>query len=112
MATHFDFIVIAVAVIIPLIAVQINLNIQSQLEKCRHSLNLTDQLRLDHNENILIFTRVPKTASLTINAILERLMKQNNFNAFSKIDGMLMNGNGNVCSFSFFDLRSYLAFLE
>ena len=106
MATHFDFIVIAVAVIIPLIAVQINLNIQSQLEKCRHSLNLTDQLRLDHNENILIFTRVPKTASLTINAILERLMKQNNFIGFSKIDGMPKNGNGNVCNFSLFDLRS------
>ena len=105
MATHFDFIVIAVAVIIPLIAVQINLNIQSQLEKCRHSLNLTDQLRLDHNENILIFTRVPKTASLTINAILERLMKQNNFIAFSKIDGMPTDA-GNVCNFSIFDLRS------
>ena len=107
MATHFDFIVIAVAVIIPLIAVQINLNIHSQIEKRRHSLNLTDQLQLDHNENILIFTRVPKTASLTINAILERLMKQNNFNAFSKIDGMPMNGrNGDVCNFSIFDLQS------
>ena len=106
MATSFDFITIVVAVVIPLIAVQINLNIQSHLEKCRHSLNLTDQLRVDHNENILIFSRVPKTASLTINAILERLMKQNNFNAFSKIDGMPKNDNGNVCKFSIFDHRS------
>ena len=104
MVAHFDFIIITVAVTIPLIAVQINLNIQSQLENCRHSLNLTDQLQMNHNENILIFSRVPKTASLTINAILERLMEQNNFIGFSKIDGMPKNGNDNVCKFSSFDL--------
>ena len=64
MASHYYFhlIFITVAVVIPLIFVQINLDILSDLEKCRRSLNVTEKLLLDHNENILIFTRVPKTA--------------------------------------------------
>ena len=88
MANQLDIIFISVALIIPWIAVQMKLDILRQLEMYRHSFNLTRKFQVDHNEDILIFARVPKTASLTINAMLERLTDKNNFTAFSKIDGM------------------------
>ena len=101
MATsHIDVLIISVAVIIPLIAIQIKYDTLCKIQNHTMSFNLTEKFRKDHNENILIFARVPKTASLTINALLERLTDKNNFAAFSVIDGMPAE-NDNVCLFPY-----------
>ena len=38
--------------------------------------------------DIIIFTRVPKTGSLAINSLLEKLRDINNFTAYASIEGM------------------------
>ena len=47
-------------------------------------LNITNTMAHD----IIIFTRVPKTGSLAINSLLEKLRDINNFTAYASIEGM------------------------
>ena len=47
-------------------------------------LNITDK----NADDIIIFTRVPKTGSLAINTLLERLRDIHNFTAYASIEGM------------------------
>ena len=88
METHFDVVFISLILIVPLLTFQMKYDLLCQMHKCAMSLNLTEKFRNDHNEDILVFARVPKTASLTINALLDLLKDKNNFIAFSIIDGM------------------------
>ena len=48
-------------------------------------LNITDK----NADEVIIFTRVPKTGSLAINSLLEKLRDIHNFTAYSAIEGML-----------------------
>ena len=84
----FKILLISVSVIIPWISVQIKLDMSQQLEMYGHSFNLTRKLQVDHNEDILIFARVPKTATSSILYILEHLTKKNNFTMFKNTHGM------------------------
>lgn len=80
----------SLALIAPLIMLQIKLNLQRELDSCKLSFNLTRKL-MNHDENILVFTRVPKTASLALNLMIEKLKVFNNFTAFRSLDGMPSN---------------------
>lgn len=74
--------------ILPLIALQIFMDTQKSLVDLRAVFNCTQKLLKDHDQDILVFTRVPKTASFAMNAILEQLRDLNNFTTFAQIDGM------------------------
>ena len=91
---HLDFLVWAVTLVIPLVLLQCKLNLLNDIENCRRGWNLTAKFSKDHDENILIFSRVPKTASLTINAIIKKLKTINNYTAYGAIDGMPDGGEG------------------
>ena len=88
MPTQSEILLISFSVIIPWIAVQIQLDMSQQLKMYSYSFNLTRKLQVDHNEDIIVFARVPKTATSSIMYILEHLTKKNNFTMFKNIYGM------------------------
>ena len=88
MPTQSEILLISFSVIIPWIAVQIQLDMSQQLKMYSYSFNLTRKLQVDHNEDIIVFARVPKTATSSIMYILEHLTKKNNFTMFKYTHGM------------------------
>ncbi len=84
-----DDVILAVSILFLCIAWNLNYSVKSKIQQSCQSLNLTSGLLKDHDEDILIFLRVPKTASLAVNSLIERLRDRHNFTAFSKIGGMV-----------------------
>ena len=69
--------------------IQINQQ-KSELRSLRASLNITPNCQQD----ILIFNRVPKVGSQTINQLIGELRARNNFTGFTSLEGMPENLNG------------------
>lgn len=87
-----QWLVSSVTLLVPLIMLQIRQNIQSELELTKQGLNLTRKfINENHDENIVVFTRVPKTGSLALNLMIEKLRELNNYTAFRTLDGMPTN---------------------
>ena len=97
----FKILLISVSVIIPWIAVQIQLDMSQQLKMYSYSFNLTRKLQVDHREDLIIFTRIPKTATLTILNILDNLSKKNNFKMFQNTFGMPIKRDVGIIILSF-----------
>ena len=71
------------ALVIPLLVKLYQIRLCDQLDQATKKLNQTLG-----NQDILVFARVPKTASLTVNAIVSELKDIHDYKVLSNLDGM------------------------
>ena len=76
-----------VAVLMLILAKFYQDGVREQYEQVLKDLNQTKT-----NQDILVFARVPKTASLALNGLLSRLKEVNQFEVLSNVDGMRYAG--------------------
>ena len=111
--TKFDVLVLICAIICPLLLHYHQVSIKQSLNQVITDLNQT--CSANHNPNILVFARVPKTASQTTNALLRALNSTNRFRLLSSLEGMPDLGSATEYAYET-DMqqrkRNILAFVE
>ena len=95
--TKIEICVLISAIICPFLMHFHQLSIQNSFNQVITDLNQTNSV--NHNPNILVFARVPKTASQTTNALLKALNNTNRFRLLSSLEGMLDVGRDTEYAF-------------
>jgi hypothetical protein len=83
-----DFSIIFIALVLPLIFVHQKLLLYQEFDIAQKSLNVSLKYSNINDDQVVIFARVPKTASQTFNLVLDEMRYRNNFSIFSSVTGM------------------------
>ena len=84
--------VLLCAIMSPLLMHHYQVTLKKNLHEEMSVMNLTNSRLPNHHPHLLVFARVPKTASQTVNVLLTHLNDTNQFKLFDSLDGMFDAG--------------------